>query len=117
MSRNTLVDLVIAGAVGLAAAEAHASWPICGFLHEHSNYGEPTYMASVGANVSYFGESFNDKASSLTVTPDCTLELWEDSDYRWSSLTFNGGSAGFFLPWIGESWNDRVSSFKCTCAR
>ena len=54
--------------------------------------------------------SWNDIVSSLTVTPGCKITVYEHNNAQGASKTFTQTSR-----WVGGSWNDKISSYYCTC--
>ena len=82
----------------------------CARLYEHSNQEGAVYEISHGASTSYIGGSWNDKVSSIVVSPGCTLTLYEHSSFTGREGQFTGTSNQ-----LVSFWNDQVSGYKCDC--
>jgi len=82
---------------------------ICGWVFQHWRYyGTSGYTReSVSGN---FNHHFNDQISSVKVECGCEMHLFRDFDLKGPSVTYSENT-----PWVGWSWNDKFSSFKCTC--
>jgi hypothetical protein len=59
--------------------------------------------------------NWNDDVSSATVDPGCRLQVWEHIEGRGASKTWSGGQTGLLINYVGDSWNDRISSATCYC--
>lgn len=108
MKKNSVTVVAAAAAVGLALVGAQAA--NAATLYDNQNYGGTAFSATTAANVG----SLNDKASSLTNSG--TRTYYEDSGYlgRTVVLTGNYNSLQSISNNLhfGETWNDRISSFK-----
>jgi hypothetical protein len=60
--------------------------------------------------------NWNDQASSALVPPRCDLIVWEHMEGDGASKTWHGGVNGLNVNYVGDSWNDRISSARCNCA-
>lgn len=78
-------------------------------LYEHAHYSGMTHRLRPNTVVSTL-HGFNDKASSVRVTGNCTLELYEHDDHRGERHILSQDTAE-----LGRAWNDRASSAKCLC--
>jgi hypothetical protein len=107
MKKFALYGLFVAGAVSIAVPAYAAP---CARVFEHINHGGEVKHISSGDNVSYVGDLWNDKISSVIVEPGCALNVWEHADYRGKNKTYGGS-----LPFVGEDFNDIISSYTCTC--
>jgi hypothetical protein len=83
----------------------------CATLYWDGSFLGSTMAVDDGANVSWIGDQWNDKVSSVRVSPGCALNIWSDGSYAGAHKTVAG-----VVPWIGSDWNDKVSAFTCSCA-
>ena len=103
-----LAGAMLAAALYLAP-EASAQ-TVCATIYEHIDFGGSSRNISPGESSANIGTLWNDKASSLRVTPGCGFNGWQHADYRGTHKSFVGT-----VPWIGDGWNDILSSYTCTC--
>lgn len=59
--------------------------------------------------------SWNDVVSSARVDAGCRLRVWEHMLGQGASKEWSGGSKGLLVKYVGDAWNDRVSSATCLC--
>lgn len=106
------IDAVEANGEPLAAVEAHPSEPraSCAVLYEHINFGGDRRGAEDGDRVSWIGGPWNDHVSSIQVRSGCVLNAYEHKDYGGAHQSFSGE-----VPRVGDWWNDRISSYTCSC--
>jgi hypothetical protein len=76
---------------------------------EHGNYGGDSRLFTAG-DVSRLEGGWNDIISSVVVFPDCRVTVWEHWDYNGNSKTFYSSAT-----WIGDDWNDKISSLSVRC--
>jgi len=84
-----------------------------------------SYPVPGGCNSQNFiGKELNDKLASITTTwecTDCTIQLFDDADFKGDSKTFTIGSDECPLTGVMTSrcdlkgWGERASSFKTCC--
>jgi len=92
-------------------SQAFAHGTVCAVMYEDSNYSNHAYIIwGLNANSTYVGDSWNDKVSSVYVAPGCQLTLYQDSNYQGLPQTYTQSAA-----FVGSEFNDKASSFKCTC--
>ncbi|WP_219906909.1 peptidase inhibitor family I36 protein [Enhygromyxa salina] len=82
---------------------------ICATVYEHYHYGGDHRDIS-GGDTSYIGGPWNDKVSSVKVRSGCALNVYEHANYEGKHKTLAGR-----VRWIGSGWNDRISSYTCSC--
>lgn len=127
-----LRNVFLLGCVLLAASPAVAeqrTWPArrayCTLWEHRDMQGASLRMAN-GERVSFarsdvgstawreFPE-WNDDVSSATVDPGCRLQVWEHIQGKGASKTWPGGQTGLRVKYVGDAWNDRISSAICYC--
>lgn len=59
--------------------------------------------------------SWNDALSSARIDPGCHLRVWEHMAGTGAMKEWHGGSKGLLVYYVGDRWNDRVSSAVCHC--
>ncbi len=66
----------------------------------------------IGRNekVRYLGRRWDDRASSVKVTPSCRLISFENSSYIGDRRTFRRNTA-----WVENYWDNEMSSVQCMC--
>ena len=107
MRKMALIGVLAVGSLGFAApAWAQA----CATVYEHARFGGESRDVPRGASVSNLGSLWNDVISSVSVEPGCALNVWEHANFDGAHTTFIGS-----VPWVGRDWNDRISSYNCTC--
>lgn len=53
---------------------------------------------------------WNDRISSIWLAPGCRIIVWEHTIGRGSHTSFRSST-----PYVGDRWNDRISSASCIC--
>lgn len=81
---------------------------------EDADYGKAQFVVLSNEDVSYVGDNFNDKMSSIKVFQGCKCTIYWDAGYNGSTWTFDATSQEIDKPWIGEQWNDQTSGIVCT---
>ena len=90
---------------------ASVSANICAVLYEHANYGGASYHVFNGqGNVAWIGDWWNDKVSSVHVSPGCQITLYEHANYSGMPYTLTGATS-----YVGNLFNDQTSAFSCYC--
>jgi len=82
----------------------------CATVYWHWRYRGSSRTVRVGESTRWVGYHWNDKVSSLRVTPGCTFVGYEHSHYRGQRYTYTRSSY-----WVGSSRNDKFSSWTCRC--
>jgi hypothetical protein len=81
----------------------------CVTLYEHKTFeGMSISFCSDTINLDYFG--WNDRVSSLKLqcfNIPCSIEIYEHSKYEGKSTSLTG-----HVPFVGDSWNEMLTSFK-----
>jgi hypothetical protein len=80
------------------------------YMYKDANFGGSDFILEPNTQSSHLGW-FNDKASSVRVARGCTLSVFYDSNFMGPSTSFSSGD----YPFIGEYFNDRISSARVTC--
>lgn len=122
--------LILAGALlaTTASAELRSGPPRAGQckLFEHRDMQGARMTLHHGDRVSFASEDvgnttwsekprWNDHVSSATVDPHCTLRVWEHMKAGGAMKEWHGGRNGLLVKYVGDRWNDRVSSAVCSC--
>lgn len=85
-------------------------------FYEHSRFegrvfSQSTSMANLPKDDSA-NYGFDKKFSSLIIQPYTELTVYEHPQWRGASHKWvNPGGERMYIDWIGETWNDRISSF------
>ena len=112
--RLTLALAVSALPVQAAPAEgasgAKANGPGCWYYSEANFQGARAEI--VGGAAASLGDDWNDKISSLTCHPLCTLTAFDQPDQAGTQKKFSGD-----VRFVGDAWNDRISALSVTCRR
>lgn len=58
---------------------------------------------------------WNDHVSSARIDAHCTLRVWEHMKAEGAMKEWSGGRNGLLVKYVGDRWNDRVSSAVCFC--
>jgi hypothetical protein len=80
-------------------------------LYEHANFAGKVYRIDTDKEDADLWRSFDDDASSVIVPRNCELWVFEDKDFGGRRKPFGPGD----YPYVGNYWNDRVSSAACRC--
>ncbi len=75
--------------------------------------GDDGGVAMSGDAVAFLGEGWNDAVSSMRVTRNCRLTLYEHAGFGGRSIRFGPGTHDLADTW----WNDRATGAHCTCRR
>ncbi len=78
-------------------------------LYEHANFAGGSF--SLRGTMPWVGEGWNDKVSAVKVPESCHLTVYQHKDLGGDSRAFTPGSTAY----IGDLWNDQVSSAICSC--
>ena len=81
-------------------------------LYEHINYGGQTFHMTEGQSYAYLGDAWNDRVSSVQVSPQCELVTYQHINYGGDRRAY-ASSVSF----VGNLWNDQISSAQCRCSR
>lgn len=105
--KKILATLVLS--LGVFASSANAD--LCAVMYEHDNYSGASMVVS-GANShnGFIGSWWNDRVTSVTLEPGCSITLFEHANFGGASYTLSGSSGN-----LGSLWNDQISSYKCDC--
>ncbi|HEY5720690.1 MAG TPA: hypothetical protein VIT45_00050 [Allosphingosinicella sp.] len=77
-----------------------------------ANFQGPRAEIVEGAGPASLGPDWNDKISSLTCHPLCTLTAYEGENQTGARKNFNGDIRA-----IPAAWNDKISSMTISCRR
>src|SRR5215510_3710672 len=83
-------------------------------LYQHINWGGHTFTIRGNYNLSYIGDRWNDKVSSIACHSRCTITIYEHRDFGGHSFVF-GYIGRPNTKYVGDYWNDRMSSAKVLC--
>jgi len=88
------------------------------YFHDHCT----GLSRSVGLeNQRFIGHFWNDQVSSVVVRKGCQFHVYEHHNFKGRDLVFRGTKTrlrdiGRKVLWFKRNhWNDRISSWKCTC--
>jgi hypothetical protein len=118
ISTGSLLGFAFLLLLGLAAAVSAQPWGRgpgrgdaqgCTYYADASFAGERAEVGD-GAEIRWVGDRWNDRISSVSCAPRCTLTAYEHIDYGGASTRFSG--EGRF---VGPQWNDRISSLRVSC--
>lgn len=76
-------------------------------FYEHANYQGRRFCAPVGAAVPAVGPEFNDIFSSMQIPPGVTVTVCRDNDFQGPCRRYSGD-----VDFVGDGWNDMISSFR-----
>jgi hypothetical protein len=79
-----------------------------GFLHR--DFAGPHIANNKGEQWDYVGDNWNDKISSIRVSPGCRIVAYMHRDFQGDSTVFDQD-----YRYVGDLWNDQISSLKCQC--
>lgn len=80
-------------------------------VYEHAEFEGRQSVLEAGDIVSRM-QYWNDRISSLDVTRNCHLTVYEHAGFKGASRIFNRTQS-----YVGDHWNDRISSMECQCSR
>jgi hypothetical protein len=80
-------------------------------------HGDRVSFAREAVGNSSWRESptWNDVVSSATLDSGCTLRVWEHSLAGGESREWRAGGSRLLVKYVGDRWNDRISSATCLC--
>ena len=97
---------------GPVAPAAPPAPSVCATFYDDAQLKGPTLVSMGPTDDSpTVPATFNDKMSSLAVTPGCTVMVYADGNYGGQEVTFTQTTEV-----VPASINDQMSSYKCTCA-
>jgi len=114
---------------GQGSEEEDAPFPFCQVKFREDTWKVPQYLELIPRDyrcdeTSYVGDTFNDNIDQISFGDqclDCTIQLFDDADFKGDSKTIKIGSnecpigpSGFVGCGMG-GWDDRVSSIKVCC--
>jgi len=83
---------------------------VCAQLYEWVNHGGNHVDVNNGGNPTVLGNFWNDRVSSIIVMANCTLTLYEHSDFRGTNVKYIQSIA-----LLDPAWDDETSSYDCVC--
>jgi hypothetical protein len=83
----------------------------CWYYSEANFQGTRAEIVGGGAPAA-LGDEWNDKISSLTCHPLCTLVAFDQADQTGTQKRFTGD-----VRYVGDAWNDKISAVSVTCRR
>jgi hypothetical protein len=117
--RGATLAIVFAGLVSFES-EAIARNGICStnttaqtgcVAYEHEDFQGNHQDLGPNRIYNYVGGRMNDAISSFRVAPGCRFIAWEHRDRGGASKVFETGDCQY----VGDDWNDRISSWECRC--
>ncbi|HLO86568.1 MAG TPA: peptidoglycan DD-metalloendopeptidase family protein [Nostocaceae cyanobacterium] len=77
-------------------------------VYEHRDFGgeQRTYLAD---SYNYVDDSWNDKISSISISPGWVVEAYENRDFGGQKVVWDSSS---LTSYVGDYWNDKISSLK-----
>jgi hypothetical protein len=79
--------------------------------YEHHNFGGA--QAAIRKDIRRkLGGDWNDQISSIACNPYCEVTVYEHRDFNGAERTFRGN-----ISFVGEAWNDDISSLVARCRR
>ena len=79
--------------------------------YEHANF-EGKRSSIPGGIRRRLGSEWDDEISSIACNPYCNLTVYEYRDFNGAGHTFSGN-----ISFVGEAWNDDISSMVASCSR
>ena len=109
-----LAALLVGGAVAGATdaggqVETRGSAPGC-YYYADANFSGARSSIAEGESTEWVGDNWNDRISSLSCTPGCSLVAFEHIDFGGERARLTGD-----IPLLGPKWNDRISSLRVRC--
>ena len=83
-------------------------------VFEHVHFAGRSMSLSASSNIAYIGSEWNDRISSIKVGPGLKCTLFDDRDFRGTSIVVGPSQAIFSL--VTKSFSDKVSSIRCVAA-
>ncbi|UQA56096.1 peptidase inhibitor family I36 protein [Polyangium aurulentum] len=106
MAKKALIGVV---AVGLVCIAAPARAELCATVWQHRDYGGFMWQIQADAGpVELF--DWNDRISSMYVEPGCTFFAFQHPHFGGRQDQFRSA-----VPYVGDWWNDSISSLICRC--
>jgi hypothetical protein len=97
------------GLIGLDVRAAQAEEAQVCIAFEDANYKGAG--RGLRANQNTPMTTMNDKISSFQIrNPKCHVVVYQDRDFKGASMSWSEDVA-----FVGNNWNDRISSWKCVC--
>ena len=93
--------------VSEAASNAHGCW-----YYGDTNFQGARAKIVGGEAMNSLDEQWNDKISSLTCHPLCSMNAYEGADQTGRQKRFSGDVRS-----VGAEWNDRISSMSVSCRK
>ena len=78
--------------------------------YEDVNFGGKRGWLLQATESAYVGKKWNDRISSISCSPGCTLIAYEHQGFQGETREFPGST-----PFVGADWNDRISSLRIRC--
>lgn len=95
--------------LGVFASSANAN--LCAVLYEHDNYaGASLTVSDANCHNGNIGGWWNDRVTSISVEPGCSITVFEHDNFGGASYTLYGSTSN-----LGNLWNDQITSYKCDC--
>ena len=82
------------------------------WYYGEANFQGPRAEIVEGSAATSLGADWNDRISSLTCHPLCTLTAYDGDNQSGAKKSFNGDVRA-----IPEAWNDKISSMSVSCRR
>ena len=79
-------------------------------MYEHQDHGGNHFDVKNGENPTFIGTFWNDRVTSIIVMTNCTLTLYESSDFGGKAVQYTQS-----IPLLDPFWNDEISSYDCVC--
>jgi hypothetical protein len=97
------------GAIGTTGGP-NISFAGC-MYYQHANFGGSRGSIPGGIRRK-LGSDWDDEISSIACNPYCEVTVYEYRDFNGAHQTFRGN-----IQFVGEAWNDDVSSLVARCSR
>merc|ERR1719402_877478 len=111
--------LIIARKTQLFVESSQIKQRKCAIMNQHSHISGLMTNANDGGENDWL-EEMNDQASNIHVEPGCSMTVWEHRKFEGEYKIFLGpekaeGAVAKRYELVGTPWNDRISSYKCSC--
>ncbi len=81
--------------------------------YEHANWNFGGGSVAIPGGVRRkLGSEWNDEISSIACNSYCEVTVYEHRDFNGAQRTFRGN-----ISFVGEAWNDDISSLIARCSR
>ena len=97
------------GAIGTTGGP-NISFSGC-MYYEHANFGGGSRSIPGGIRRK-LGSDWDDEISSIACNSSCEVTVYEYRDFNGAHQTFRGN-----ISFVGEAWNDDISSLVARCSR